>query len=160
MADFDTLTQAVDDLLTRLTAMQMNAVPDAQSASKYAMYEAAPPFWTNQPGPIPENAVANDLTAFDLTITMRLIVAKLGHGYSGDNELASYLYGVRVVAYFKRYKLLKDAEGQAPIRFLNPRGCRISSPRGLGVTVINQSDYLSLDFSLVVPFKFTTGLRF
>jgi len=161
--DLHALTQVTDELafavwhaVERVMEMQRRCIPESKTAVPYALYvQNSLPYWTNTPGEMPQPEGPADVTAFTITVAMRLVIDHVTSGYQGTNQKLVWLYLPAVLRYFRQYRDLIDQPGLAYVPYLAPKGCQITAPRGLSLFVTGETDatpkQLGLEFPLTVP---------
>lgn len=154
----DTLKTVALNVLERVLVMELLAVPDATAAFKrWIEFQQQPPFWVNRPGPVPSPSGADKMPTYELSPTMRLVLA-YHHDVIREDEVDGNIqerawdYQADVMAYFERYRRL-DPPGHAPVAHLGHAPVTIDCPIGLDLKMLplSRSVYLAMDFELVVP---------
>lgn len=74
------------DLLARVVAMEEAAFSGSQGYPYFYQTQEQPPYWVNRLGPAQYSWDSEDIAIVRRDLVMRLVIARLTQGYSGEAE--------------------------------------------------------------------------
>jgi hypothetical protein len=141
--------------LERVTAIQMLAVPEAKAAGDYPFFTyATTPYWINYLSTVTPSTAPHEMNQrTEYTLKMRLVTGHKTEGYDGTLARKLYVWIPEVIEYFQARRYLQYESGQAPVRYLDPRGVRITLSRFGVFPLGSDTVHIGAEFDLVLPFN-------
>lgn len=144
----------IQDVFVRALAIAKEALPELSGAPYFFHSQSDFPYMVFRLGSTDYASNSEDIEDTDMVVIMRLVVAHLTEGYSGENEDTFYSYRATIRRAFARQYFLTSEEYPTPLDAISPRGCFLLSDTGLRVfnTLGITAQQIGTEFTLSVPF--------
>lgn len=148
---------SVNELLQRISALQMEYTPQA-SSMPYALHvQAQYPYWLNRVEVVNTDGDSEDFDVDEIQVEMYLVVGHRSEGYAGELEKELYNYVPGVIRWFNQHETLQSKRFTDPFTDLDR--ARITRTRPM-VVLENSgvgSEQIAAIFTLTCQFSAYTG---
>lgn len=145
----------LSDGLTRIVAMQKEAVSGSNAVPVFFWEQSNFPYWTNRIGPITNELDSQEVRIRTHQIVMRLVIGHLTEGYDTILEQQLSTYIPNIMGYFDSRIYLNSAAYPLQMDDLDARGALLTDCTGLQIFEQGGvgSQQIGVEFTLELPFK-------
>lgn len=143
----------LENMLTRLTEMEMAVVPNSDAVVIAAYAQEATPYWINHIDGFTVEDDSENRQIYTYRITATLVIAPITEGYQGQPERKTHQWVLVVLAYFGRRRQMKRTVADSAVTGLHPKGVKIASGRiayGIQASGLGQP-MDAIDFTFEIP---------
>ena len=143
------------DLLVRVAAMQEEAYSGSNAYPYFYILPENEPYWVNRLGPASYSWDSEDIGDVSRSIIMRLVIAKLTEGYTGEPETLLMDKLDAIILFFMERLDLTSSLYPAPPTYLYSTETELRTDGGLVFwqNGQNQPTLLGVEFTLAVQYR-------